>query len=298
MVRGIITAALLLANGMFWGTPILLAGLVKLVLPGRLRREVVRWSARTFADNWVAWNDRIIDSLLSTEWDVSGIEAPDPAGHYLILSNHLSWADIFVLFRVFHRKTPFIRFFLKYQLIWFPVIGLACWGLDFPFMRRRSAEYLARHPEKRGEDLETTRIACRRYRKLPVSVLNFIEGTRFSEAKHEDQNSPYRHLLRPRIGGIGFVLASMGDLLDATFDVTLAYPGGNATIWDFVSNRIPRIVVRARRIDVPPRFCDEAVTRAGPIRDEFRDWIDALWREKDLLLDEADGRRPAADGGG
>lgn len=286
MARGILTAALLLANGLLWGTPILFAGIVKLFLPGRMKREVVRWAASHLAENWVALNDRIIDSLLSTEWDVAGIETENPEGRYLLVSNHVSWVDIFVLFRVFHRRTPFIRFFLKRELIWFPVIGLACWGLDFPFMKRHTQKYLARHPEKRGEDLETTRLACRRYRKLPVSILNFVEGTRFTREKQADQDSPYRHLLRPRVGGIGFVLASLGERLDATFDVTIAYPGGDVTFWDFVTNRVPRIIVRARRIEVPERFYDEAVTRPGQVRDEFRTWIDGIWREKDLLLDD------------
>ena len=45
-----------------------------------------------------------------------------------------------------------------------------------------------------------------------------------------------------------------------------------------------------RRVDVPADFCDEAVTRPGPVRDRFKAWVDQLWREKDALLDELTSR--------
>lgn len=285
MFRGIATTVLLLLNMIIWGTPIFLGGIIKFLMPGRKRVPVVNFLVR-LGEKWVEGNNRIIDTMLGTQWDVSGVETDGYDGHYLIVANHISWVDILVLFRAFHHRTAFIRFFLKQELIWFPIVGQGCWALDFPFMKRYTPEFLEKHPEKRGEDLATTRTACRKYRKVPVAIANFLEGTRFTREKHDDQDSPYRHLLRPRIGGIGFVLASMGDLLDATFDVTLAYPHGDVTFWQFVTNRVPRIVVRARRVEIPTDFYDEAVTRPGPVRDRFKAWVDQLWREKDALLDE------------
>jgi len=285
MLRGIATTTLLLLNLLLWGTPVFLGGVVKFLLPGRRRVPVVNFLVR-LTESWVEWNNRIFDRVLSTRWDFSGVETDGYSGHYLIIANHVSWVDIFVLFRAFHRRAAFIRFFLKQELVWFPIVGQGCWALDFPFMKRYTPEFLEAHPEKRGEDLATTRKACRKYRKVPVAIANFVEGTRFTREKHDDQDSPYRHLLRPRIGGISFVLASMGDLLDATFDVTLAYPGGDVTFWQFVTNRVPSIVVRARRVEVPEEFYDEAVTQPGPVRDRFKTWVEELWREKDALLDK------------
>jgi 1-acyl-sn-glycerol-3-phosphate acyltransferase len=290
MLRGILVLVLLALNALFWGSAVLIAGTTKLFFRGAQRRPIILFLAR-LGDGWVAGNDRIFDALLTTQWDVEGIDDIDSDGHYLIISNHVSWVDIFVLFRVFHRRTAFIRFFLKQQLIWMPVVGLACWALEFPFMKRLTPEYLERHPEKRGSDLETTRRLCRRYRKFPVAILNFVEGTRFTRDKHADQESPYRHLLRPRVGGISFVLASFGEQMDAIFDVTLAYPHHDVTMWELVSNRVPRIVVRARRIEVTPELIDPAITEPGPARDRLRQWIDGLWREKDALLDELGAQR-------
>ena len=290
MLRGTLTILLLLLNLLFWGTLVVLLGIVKFAVhmtapKSRLRTRVIL-ALSWLAEHWVDGNDRIFDLMLPTKWDVEGPFAEIKRdGRYLIISNHISWVDIFVNFRVFHDRAAFIRFFLKQQLIWFPIVGQAVWALEFPFMRRYSAEYLHRHPEKRGRDLETTRRACQRYRHIPVAILVFVEGTRFSEEKRADQESPYGHLLRPRVGAIGFVLASLGDQLDALFDVTLAYPGHDVTFWQFVSGRVPTIAVRARRVEVPPEFFNPEITEPGPARDRFKAWIDSIWQEKDRLLD-------------
>jgi 1-acyl-sn-glycerol-3-phosphate acyltransferase len=284
LIRAAAIALLLLGNLILWGTPILAGGVVKLLTFGPARRRMIGILTR-LAECWVEGNDRIFDALLTTRWEISGFDELHRDGHFLIVSNHVSWVDIFAVFRALHGKASFPRFFLKHALIWFPIVGQACWALEFPFMRRYSPEYLERHPEKRGRDLETTRIACQRYRKIPVAILSFIEGTRFTREKHEDQQSPYRHLLRPRVGGISYVLASLGDQLDAMYDVTLVYPHAEVTMWEFVTNRVERIVVHGRRVDVPPEFYTPAITEAGPARERFKQWTEELWREKDALFD-------------
>lgn len=285
MIRAAVIALLLPLNLLLWGIPVLLGGLVKLLTFGEARRRVIL-ALTWLAEQWVRGNEAIFDLALTTKWDIEGVDGLRRDGHYLIVSNHVTWVDIFALFRAFGGKVAFLRFFLKRVLIWFPIAGQACWALEFPFMRRYTPEYLERHPEKRGRDLETTRIACRRYRKIPVAIMNFIEGTRFTREKQEDQNSPYRHLLRPRVGGISFVLASLGDQLDAIYDVTLVYPHAEVTLWEFVTNQIPRVVIRARRIEIPAEFIDAAITEPGPARERFKRWIEGIWQEKDDLMNE------------
>ncbi len=295
-LRAAAVLILLALNLLLWGTSVFLLGLVKRLLPGGPIRHRTTRALVWLAERWVAGNDAISDLVLPVEWDISGVEGTRYEGRYLIIANHISWVDIFALFRAFHGRAAFIRFFLKSQLIWFPIVGQACWALGFPFMRRYTPEFLAKHPEKRGKDLETTRRACQAYRHIPVAILNFVEGTRFTEEKHADQESPYRHLLRPRIGGIAFVLASLGEQLDAMFDVTIAYPGGETTLWDFISGKLRRIVIRARRVEVPPEFFDPAITEPGPERDRFKNWIESIWQQKDEELEQllAGGREIAA----
>ena len=134
----------------------------------------------------VAWNSRRHSGLVrDTRWDVDGLAGLDYQHSYLVTSNHQSWVDILVLQYLFNRRIRLLRFFLKQELIWVPVIGLCWWALEFPFMKRYSHETIEKHPELRGKDLETTTKMCRRLRDQPFAITNFLEGTRFSEEKRD-----------------------------------------------------------------------------------------------------------------
>jgi 1-acyl-sn-glycerol-3-phosphate acyltransferase len=283
-LRGASLLILLTLNLFLWGTPLLLISLFKFVMPtAALRGEVVKvlvW----LAERWSFCNSALARLFLPTRWTIEGAIPQDRNGHYLIISNHQSWVDIIAILHLFNGRIPFIRFFLKRELIWVPIVGMACWAIEFPFMKRYTPEYLARHPEKRGEDLRTTRKACRRYRHMPVTILNFVEGTRFTEEKRRDEESPYRHLLRPRTGGISYVFATLGEQLDGVFNVTLAYPGTEITFWEWLCGRVPRIEARIKPIDVPTEFMGDAITEPGPERDRFKEWLHALWSENDAWL--------------
>ena len=168
----------------------------------------------------------------NTRWDVQGTESLEPSQWYLVLSNHQSWTDIVVLQRIFHRKIPFLKFFIKKELFWLPLLGQAWWALDFPFIKRYSKAKLQRKPHLRGKDLEITRRACKRFQQLPISIMNFVEGTRFTIQKHRQQQSPYTHLLRPKAGGIAAVLGdddSIQSHIQDTFVAGAGLCGENAT---------------------------------------------------------------------
>ena len=44
-------------------------------------------------------------------------------------------------------------------------------------------EYLLRNPQKRGQDLHTTRRSCAKFKHIPTTVVNYVEGTRFTDQK-------------------------------------------------------------------------------------------------------------------
>lgn len=284
MIRAAAALILFGVNLAIFGTVVLLVGVVKFFTPqGRARRRIILTLA-SLGEGWVAVNNAISDLVLPVRWDMEGGDGLRADGHYLVFANHISWIDIIVMFRVLHRRVALIRFFTKQNLVWLPFIGQACWALDFPFMKRYSADYLSRHPEKRGTDLETTRRACERYRTVPVTILNFLESTRFTLDKHAEQESPYRHLLRPRTGAAAFVVASLGDQLDGILDVTIAYPGHLISVWDFLGGHVKSVRVSIRQLDVPPELLTRAVTEPGPVRDRFKAWIEEVWRQKDAVL--------------
>ena len=200
-------------------------------------------------------------------------------------SNHQSWVDILVLQYLLNRRMPLLKFFLKQELIWVPVIGLCWWALEFPFMKRFSKEYLAKHPEKRGQDMLTTRKACERYKINPVSVFNFLEGTRLTPAKQAQQNSPFKYLLKPKAGGIAFVLDAMGEQLAALLNVTIHYPNGTPTFVDLLCGRLQRVVVRFEQVEIPAQFIGKNYDGDDAYRLAFQQWVNQLWEDKDAELE-------------
>jgi 1-acyl-sn-glycerol-3-phosphate acyltransferase len=272
-------------------TPLIALALLKFLLPvAALRRGLSRVLVG-LAESWVSTNSRLLALLTRTEWCIEGVEGLRHDGWYLVLSNHQSWVDIPVLQHALNRRVPFLKFFLKQQLIWVPVLGLAWWALDFPFMRRYPRELLERRPELRGRDLAATRRACEKFRELPVSVTNFVEGTRLTSAKHAAQQSPYRHLLRPRAGGVAFVLGAMGDVLHALVDVTIAYPDGPPTMLDLLAGRVRRIMVHVREREIPADLAGGDYENDPACRERFQSWINGIWADKDLLLGQLKARR-------
>src|SRR5690606_4256834 len=195
-------------------------------------------------------NSAWMRALLPTEWHVEGELALRPNDWVLVNCNHQSWADIFVLQHVLHGRIPLLKFFLKKQLLYVPLIGLAWWALDFPFMQRHSQAALRRRPALRAQDQAATRRACRRFAATPTSVMNFAEGTRFTRRKHRQQHSPYRHLLKPRAGALALTLGTIGSRFRALVDATIVYPQGIPTFWQFLCGRVPRIAVGLRQLPI------------------------------------------------
>src|SRR5690606_15139227 len=221
--------------------------------------------------------DRFFHTPIHLQEDV----ALQADGHYLVLANHQSWVDIVVLQKVFNRRIPLMRFFLKRQLIWVPLLGLAWWALDFPFMGRHTPKQIARRPELAGRDIAATRRACEKFREIPVAIMNFVEGTRFTPTKHAAQGAPYRHLLKPKSGGVAFVLDAMGEGLHAILDVTIAYPGGRPSMIDLLADRVPAIHVHVRQRAIPQELLHGDYQNDRAFRVRFQQWMNGLWREKD-----------------
>jgi len=285
-LRGALTLSLIVLNTLFWGLPLLALAAIKLLTPFTAPRELLSRGLIALAENWISVNTLLLTAGGALKLDRRGDVDLERREWYLMISNHRSWVDILVLQAAFNRRIPFLKFFIKDQLKWVPVLGLAWWALDMPFMRRHSREYLEKHPEARGRDLEATRRACEKFRRIPTTVINFVEGTRFTVAKRDAAGAPYRHLLPPRAGGIAFVLGAMGDMLHATLDVTLAYGARTPSLWDLCCGRLRHVIVHARQRAIAPwmtggNYGDDPAFRAA-----FQQGLAAMWAEKDLLLDQ------------
>lgn len=283
--RGAFVLILLVANTLVWCLLLILISFAKVILPLAGVRRSIDPLLNAIATSWIACNGAILWRARRVTWDVQGTEDLRSTDWYMVTSNHQSWVDIFVLQRTLSRRIPMLKFFLKQQLIYVPVIGIAWWALDFPFMRRHGKAALRKNPELRLQDREATRRACEKFALVPTSVMTFPEGTRFTAVKHAAQAAPYRHLLKPKAGSLAMALNSMGDQFRSLLDVTIVYPDGTPTFWQFMSGRCSRVVVRVRQLTISPELRIGDYTVDSVFRRHFHQWLDAVWQEKDAQIE-------------
>lgn len=287
-VRGTSSLALYTLNTIFWCTLLFIVAGIKALVPLQGWRVWFTRRLHQVAENWI-WFNNLNQSLLSrTSWRVQGLEGLDRYGSYLVLANHRSWVDILVLQRIFNRRIPFLKFFIKKELFWFPMLGQAWWVLDFPFIKRYPKHMVQKDPRLKEKNLESTRNACQRYRHTPTSIMDFAEGTRFSAAKHDRQASPFTHLLKPKAGGIASVLQTMGDCLSGILDITILYPDDSHSFWAFACGKIREVRVSVRQLAVSPDLVGDYGSDAT-YRERVQNWLNTLWAEKDRIIDRLRG---------
>ena len=298
LVVGSVTFLMFATNTVVLCSVLYLVALLRFAVPFAAWKSRVSRLLVAVGEAWIAVNTFCLRLTQPTIYDVRGLEGLRRDVSYLVVSNHQSWVDIAVLQGVFLRRLPFLRFFLKQQLIRVPFLGAAWWALDFPFMKRHPREAIEKNPALRLEDLEATRRACEKFRHAPVAILNFVEGTRFTPAKHARCGAEFRHLLAPKAGGLAFAASAMGPQLAGLVDVTIVYPHGSPTFWDAISRGLPEVVVRVRERAIPEGWYEGDYAEDTAFREEIQAEVKALFREKDaeivsILASRAPGAGPA-----
>jgi 1-acyl-sn-glycerol-3-phosphate acyltransferase len=285
-VRGSLSLILYSLNTLFWCIPLFILVLAKAAVPLESWMRRCSRILNAIAENWI-WVNNQNQNLMAgnTRWEVQGIETLERSEWYLVLANHQSWVDILVLQRIFNRKIPFLKFFIKKELLWLPVLGQAWWAMDFPFVKRYTKSDLQKKPHLKGKDIEITRKACKKFKKMPVSIMNFVEGTRFTNEKHRRQKSPYSHLLKPKAGGIAFVLGSLEEQLHRVLDVTIVYPDGVTNFWALLCGKIRKINVRVRSLPVSPELLGDYANDRR-FRARLQHWLNDIWAEKNQYIEE------------
>jgi len=287
VIQGSLVLLAITVNTIALSVAIFVLAVFKLLLPGGRVRNALTHFLSSLGELWIAVNKWVLGVYRGMQWAIELPSGLDRQGRYLVFCNHQSWVDILVLQFCLNRKAPFKRFLLKQELIWVPFLGLAWWGLDMAFLRRYSREALIRNPSLRGKDLENAARACEKLKHIPVSMMAFPEGTRFTPEKHRQQKSPYRHLLRPRYGGIGQVLYSFGDAMQELIDVTIFYPEGVPTFWQFISGQVGEIRVSARLRRIDPAVLGADFRSDSNAKYRLRCWMEEIWRQKDDELESA-----------
>ncbi len=283
-MRGCVSILGYILNSLFWVPLLICIALLRALIP---IKPWQRWCARIangIAEAWIGVNNFNQKLTAGTRIEAHGLDRLKRSDWYLVLSNHQSWVDILVLQRIFNRRIPLLKFFIKKELFWFPIMGQAWWALDFPFIKRYSKSLIKRKPHLKGKDIEITRKACQKFKTLPVSVMNFVEGTRFTKAKHRRQQSPYTHLLQSKAGGIAFVLGALGKQIHHVLDVTIVYPQGHSSFWSFLCGKTKEIKVSVDTLPVNGDLIGDYVGDRM-FRQNFQTWLNRLWTKKDQRID-------------
>ncbi|QYK01189.1 acyltransferase [Shewanella psychrotolerans] len=284
LIRGCVAFSCYVVNTVFWVIPILLVSIIKLIKITPLR-TACSYLLDHCATSWISVNTVIERLFHPVEIIVEGNAKLSTKEWYMVIANHQSWVDIPVLQRVFNYKIPFLKFFLKQELIYVPVLGLAWWALDFPFMRRYSSAQLRKNPKLKGKDIEITRKACAKFKSKPVSVMNFVEGTRFRPEKHKKQNSEFKHLLKPKAGGMAFALSAMDGKIHKLIDVSIYYPGQTPSYWDYISGKVKQIRVDIKVSEIAPTmrgdYMNDREFKIG-----FQNELNQIWKQKDLTIEK------------
>ena len=284
-LAGVFSLTFLILNSIIFVPLLMPPAILKIIIPFSMIKKICTKINIIISVMWIANNSFLFTKLLGFRIDARGHEELPMNEWYMVISNHQSWIDIIALQTLFNGKIPFLKFFIKKELIWVPIMGPAWWALDFPFMKRYSPEFIAKNPHLKGKDIELTRIACAKFKTLPISIMNFVEGTRFSETKRDRQNSQFKNLLKPKAGGTGFVLTIMGEQLNSILNITIKYPGNDKRFWSLLCGRVHHVRMIIEKIPATAEFKGDYTT--DPVfQEKIQNWLNDLWQKKDRLLDE------------
>ena len=282
-LKGVICFLLLILNTLFWCVFLLSLAVIKLIIPFESSKRIFTHLIILIGECWIFCNSLWIKAFHNPKWKVEGFEKLDKKNWYLSVANHQSWADIFILQSITNRKIPMLKFFMKDILIWVPVIGLAWWALDIPFLKRYSEEKIKRNPELRGKDITSMKKSFTRFSRYPVSIFIFAEGTRYTKEKKDLQSSPFNNLLLPKPGGIGLTLSTM-PYINKMIDFSIKYESDKKTFWAFLCGEMNEAIVKVNLIDIPQKLLGGDYSEDEIYRDDLKNWLYDIWQEKDKFL--------------
>lgn len=278
-------SSVITANSLLGGLPLWIMGTGKMLTGSKVADDVVI----KIATHWINSNNAVIDHTLpNKDWRIDLPDDVTADKQYLLICNHQSWVDTSIIQYISQDRLPLTRFFTKHELLYIPIVGQAFYFLDFPMMKRHSKEAIAKNPKLKDQDLQEAKRACELLKHKPFTLLNYLEGTRCTPQKQQQQNSPYHHLLKPRAGGLSLAISALGDHIDGILDMTIVYPDGTPSYSDLWQGNVRRLAVDVRHIDMPADLFD-AIKQGGYQHDADSKaamfaWLDELWRQKDIRM--------------
>lgn len=283
-IRAVLTLAFVILNLSFWILPLTVLMLAKWLLPfPGVRSAIYRVMARIYQIA-VGWDSWVLFRVMGINITLTGDEMTFPGQFYLAMANHQSWSDILILQHLFNRNAPILKFLVKRELIYLPIVGLICWAYDFPFLHRRGSQQMPPVAGPGDDDARNLSKALTLFLRSSATIMNFAEGTRYTTEKAEKQRSPYRHLLKPRAGGLATILEILGDRLAAVLDITIVYDTGRPHFWHFLAGRISNVRVHVRTIAAREIFAETGSPADADHAKKVAGWINQQWASKDRRI--------------
>lgn len=293
LFRGVLCTLLVVINMLVHGIlTFIFGGLAWLLSGGRGPYRPIQWLIELIPTSWAFFNFCCIKLSTLGKLEIHGASNLSRKEWYILISNHQSWIDILVLSGVFALKAPPIKFFMKKELLWqLPIAGVCCYVLGYPFMERHTRADIRKNPALKGKDIETTKQACQKFRKLPTTVINFAEGTRFTQQKHDKQQSPFHHLLKPKAGGTAIVMNELHDCLAGVLNVTINYDADNISFFNLISGNIRKLSVYYEILPIEPSLLGNYYEDRG-YRSVIQHWFNRIWERKDALITQLNKHDP------
>ena len=274
------TLAVFLLGSLFF-----ILSIVWLITPVPVLRRKLKHFLFQFPSFWATSLRFTITLTTRTTISIEGLDNLQKDRSYLLIANHQAYLDIVVLQAYLDAYLPQIRYFMKQQLLWIPILGQACYLLGYPFMKRYSKKQIAANPDLKNKDLETTRKTCQRFKKMPITLANYVEGTRFTPSKRKKLKSPYQHLLRPKAGGVAFILSAMDKQIESIINVTIIYSERKHIDKTFLFGKMRSITIKVDTIPVTENLLGDYQNDPA-FRENFQAWLNSLWAEKDQLIEK------------
>jgi 1-acyl-sn-glycerol-3-phosphate acyltransferase len=217
------------------------------------------------------------------KWEFELPENLETSNWYIGMSNHLSWGDIFILLFAGHRKVPLLKFFMKDELKWIPILYLVHKTVDMPFLKRHSMKNVKKNPELRTLDMIAAQKAAKRFARNPSVAFSFAEGTRYTPQKHATQRSPYFQLLKPKIGALNIALSGMPEVTHL-LDFTIIYKTNKTSAWNFVCGDMNDVQVIVQKHQLPKEILERNSSDVD-YKNIFQSFINDKWLEKSKMLE-------------
>lgn len=267
-LRALLMLVLISGNLVVWCVPLLGVVLLRLALP-RLNSWLDGVSASMYRAA-VRFDDFFLDHLAQCRWEKS-LASVEPNQVCIVIANHVSWADIFLLQNAVVHEGPILKFLSKRELMYVPVFAMILIAFRCPIVRRR-ARRLADEAARHADDLARVRQACEVLKESPSAMLIFPEGTRITREKVAAGDGSYQNVLQPKLGGFSVLMKSLAPLRPTVLDATLFFPE-TMSLWRFLGGAAFNMRIHIEAI---------------PWRDDFEldpaAWLLSRWTEKDALI--------------